>query len=324
MNNFNIDFRAAWWLNSPHLQTLWPMWFRRKHRLNVNLERLELDDGDFLDLTWIGKGNAPIVLVLHGLSGNVNTSYANAILHAIQSMHWRGVLMHFRGCSGVPNRLARSYHGGQTEDLSTVIHTIRKREPTTPIYLVGYSLGANVLLKALGEGKINKHITAAVAVSVPFELAKTAEYMCVGLRRVYQKILVQRMVRSIQEKIKHISMPIDLQNLAKYSTFFDFDDAITAPLHGFRNADEYYSQSSCRQYLKKIQTPTLILQAKDDPFTPLDALPETCELSKHVQLELSASGGHVGFIAGKKPWRPVYWLENRIMDFFKMHQDQIT
>lgn len=314
----DVNFKPAWWLRGPHLQTLWATLLRRKWKLNIHPERLELDDGDFLDLAWVGNGNGPIVLVLHGLNGNVDSPYANSILHTIQAMQWRGVLMHFRGCSSIPNRLARSYHAGETNDLSTVIKIIRKREPTTPIYLIGYSLGGNVLLKALGEGKINNFITAAVAVSVPFELDKTANYMCYGFRRVYQRHLVRGMIKFFQKKIKHVSTSINLQNLANYSTFWQFDDAITAPLHGFKSAMEYYSQSSCRQYLIQIKTPTLILHAKDDPFTPLDALPEAFELSNLVQFELSANGGHVGFITGKKPWRPVYWLESRIMDYFKM------
>lgn len=315
---FKYLFKPAWWLRNPHLQTLWPTLFRRKQKIGIHPERLELDDGDFLDLSWVGKGDGPIVLVLHGLNGNVDSSYANAILHTIQLMRWRGVLMHFRGCSGVPNRLARNYHGGETEDLLTVIQIIRRREPTTPIYLIGYSLGGNVLLKALGEGKIKDYIKAAIAVSVPFELNKTADYMRYGFKRIYQKHLVRGMIKSIRKKIKQVLTSIDIQNLDKCSTFWEFDDAITAPLHGFKNATEYYSQSSCRQYLKQIQTPTLILHAKDDPFTPVDALPQTFELSNYVQFELSVNGGHVGFITGKIPLRPIYWLENRIMDYLKM------
>ncbi len=313
----NTSFRAAWWLPGPHLQTLWAALIRPKLPLSIFNERLELPDGDFLDLAWAGKGEGPIVVVLHGLNGSIHSPYVNGILHAIDKHGWRGVLMHFRGCSGVPNRLARAYHSGDTEDLQFLIKTIMHREPHIPLFTIGYSLGANVLLKWLGESGARNPLKAAVATSIPFELNKTATRLTKGFSRCYQQRLIHELVKAHKRKFKDMPEPIHFGNLNHLRTFYEFDNAITAPLHGFKNAQDYYTQSSSRQYLKHIQTPTLIVHAKDDPFTTLDALPEPHEISTAVSLELTEDGGHVGFVAGKYPWQPVYWLEDRIMDYLE-------
>lgn len=304
------QFKPAWWLPGPHLQTLWAALARRKIKLPIRNERLELPDGDFLDLAWVGNGSGPRVLILHGLNGNINSPYARGILQAINNRGWRGVFMHFRGCSAEPNRLPHGYHSGETGDLQTVISELIRREPSSLLFAVGYSLGGNVLLKWLGEmgesGQENP-LKAAVAVSIPFELAKTAEHLKKGFSRVYQWRLLRELSAYQNRKFKN--MP------KSFRTFWEFDNAVTAPLHGFKNADDYYEKSSSRQYLAKIKIPTLILHARNDPFTTLSALPEAHEISKTISLELSEHGGHVGFISGKYPWKPVYWLEHRIMDY---------
>lgn len=302
------SFKPAWWLKGPHLQTLWPSLLRRKNKLALRNERLELNDGDFLDLSWVGDNNGPIVLMLHGLNGGINSHYANGLMHAIQQRGWRGVVMHFRGCSGEPNRLARSYHSGETGDVKTVIAELIKREPHTPIFLIGYSLGGNVLLKMLGENKLPPSVKAAVAVSVPFELAKTADHLNKGFSKIYQWRLVRELVRMHFNKfnVKH----------GKLHTFWQFDNTVTAPLHGFASAMDYYTQSSSKQYLHQIQLPTLIIHAQNDPFTTQCALPTKDDVSKLVELEFTADGGHVGFVTGKYPWRPTYWLEQRILQYF--------
>ena len=310
------EFKPAWWLPGAHLQTIIPAIFRRKHDLPLLWQTLELNDGDFLDLAWIGIGNGPIVLVLHGLNGSINSGYANGIMHAINKRGWRGVLMHFRGCSGKPNRLARSYHSGETGDLNNVIKVIRDSEPTTPLFAVGYSLGGNVLLKALGEGKNTAQLSAAVAVSVPFELAETAEHLSKGFRKVYQHRLVKELKKSHKNKFSQMPLPVKPANLAAIKTFWEFDNAITGPLHGFKGADDYYQLSSSRQYLDKIEVPTLILHARNDPFTKLNSLPDQSEVSNAVTIEYTAAGGHVGFVSGIFPWKPIYWLEDRILNYF--------
>ena len=310
----NQSFKPAWWLPGPHLQTLWPALLRRKKVLPIRNERLELADGDFLDLAHVGEGNGPMILILHGLNGSINSHYVNGLLSAILQRGWRGVLMHFRGCSGIPNRLRRSYHSGETGDLNMVITELHRREPTMHLSVVGYSLGGNVLLKALGSNNMNAAVKSAVAVSVPFELDKTADHMSKGASRIYQRHLVKGLVAQYKRKFRKNISPLG-NNVNHTRTFWDFDDNVTAPLHGFKNAKDYYRQSSSRQYLKHIQIPTLILHAKDDPFTHFSSIPESQEISEQVYLEITQNGGHVGFVTGVYPWQPVYWLEQRILDF---------
>lgn len=308
-------FAPAWWLRNPHLQTLWPYVFRRVPAPDLTRERLELPDGDFVDLCHTTGGSGPRVLVLHGLEGSWRSPYARGLLHALQRRGWRGVLMHFRGCSGEPNRLARGYHSGETGDLAHVVSVLRKREPATRIAAVGYSLGGNVLLKWLGEGDAPRGIAAAVAVSVPFELAKSAARIDRGFSRLYRWRLMTSLKRSVRRKFERIPPPIDLSGLERLRSFEDFDGRVTAPLHGFHDAADYYSRSSSRQYLGRIATPTLLIHAADDPFMTPDTVPDESELSDSVRLELSAHGGHVGFVTGVFPWRPAYWAEERIMEY---------
>jgi predicted alpha/beta-fold hydrolase len=312
------EFKPAWWLPGAHLQTLWPALFRRKIKIKTKHERLELTDGDFLDLAWIGQGEGPLVLLLHGLNGSIESHYINGMLHAIEQSGWRGVLMHFRGCSHEPNRLARSYHSGETNDLITVLNDLNKREPKTPIFVIGYSLGANVLLKALGTCQL-PNVKAAVAVSIPFELEQTALYMSKGLAYWYQRHLVRGLIKNYKLKFKNLHGPVSLAQASKLRTFWEFDDAITSPLHGFKDAAEYYKISSSRQYLKDISIPTLILHAKNDPFTNSASLPQSHEISAKVSFKLTNDGGHVGFVTGKFPWKPVYWLEQQIIKYLIEH-----
>lgn len=294
------------------MQTLWPTVLRRGPYVRLETERLELPDGDFVDLHWtVGKGGA-IVIVLHGLEGCSQSPYARGLLQALHQQGWRAVVMHFRGCSGTPNRLPRSYHSGDTSDLAYLVHTLSVREPCTPLAAVGYSLGGNVLLKWLGETGAGASLSAAVAVSVPFSLAEAAQRINSGFSRLYQWKLLRSMRRRIAVKLKQMPLPIKTSNLSELRSFRQFDDCVTAPLHGFRNADHYYSVASSRQYLRAIAVDTLILHACDDPFMTPAVVPMRSELSAHVELELYPHGGHVGFIAGHWPWRPHYWLEQRI------------
>lgn len=304
------------------MQTLWPTLFRRGPRLSLHTERLELPDGDFVDLHWTPHNGQPIVIVLHGLEGCSQSPYTRGLLHTLQRIGLRAVVMHFRGCSGTPNRLPRSYHSGDTADLAYLVQTLRQREPGTPLMAVGYSLGGNVLLKWLAEAGAQAPLAAAVAVSVPFVLAQSAERMNKGFSRVYQWKLLKSMRRRIDAKLQHMPLNIGTRDLSSLRSFRQFDDAVTAPLHGFDDADHYYALSSCRQYLRNIVVDTLILHARDDPFMTEHVIPATNELSAHVRLELYATGGHVGFIAGPWPWRTRYWLEERIPRYLQQHLQQ--
>ena len=275
-----------------------------------------------MDLHWTANNGGAIVVVLHGLEGCSQSPYARGLVHALQRIGLRAVVMHFRGCSGTPNRLPRSYHSGDTADLAYLVQTLRQREPHTPIMAVGYSLGGNVLLKWLGEASVQAPLTAAVAVSVPFVLAQSAERMNQGFSRVYQWKLLKSMRRRIYAKLPHMSLNIRTTNLSRLHSFRQFDDAVTAPLHGFDNADHYYALASSRQYLRAIVVDTLILHSRDDPFMTQNVIPSRDDLSAHVQLELYTAGGHVGFVAGPWPWHARYWLEERIPRYLRERLQQ--
>lgn len=311
-------FRPAWWLPGPHAQTLFPFVARRRLAITPRRERLHLPDGDFLDLDWAlaAPRQAPLVLVLHGLEGSLQSHYAGGLLTSLNYAGLRAVLMNFRGCSGEPNRLPRSYHSGDTGDLDWVVRELRCREPDTGFAAIGFSLGGNVLLKWLGEYADCAPIQAAVAVSVPFSLAIAAERLDRGLSRFYQWYLLAKLRRSLLVKHRQMALPFELPDLKSLRNFRSFDDAITAPLHGFRDVDDYYARASSRPFLKDIACPTLILHAADDPFMSPSVLPAAVELSAAVRLELSPRGGHVGFVAGDFG-HPVYWLEQRINTFLK-------
>lgn len=317
------DFKPAWWLSNPHLQTMWGTIARQSIDMRLIRERIELPDGDFVDIDWTlasktkEKINQPIVLVLHGLGGSIKSHYAIPILNALNNERCRAAFMHFRGASGVPNRLPRYYHSGDTADVDYVANLLISREPHTKLFAIGFSLGGNVLLKWLGETKNQNPLSGAVAVSVPFELHKAAIHLEEGFSRVYQWRLLNDLRAAFTEKFTLVKPPdyLDLKLIPECTTFIKFDSLLTAPLHGFKDAMDYYITSSCRQYLKTIAVKTLILHAADDPFMTPDVIPLEPELSPSVILELSEYGGHVGFVTGTKPWAAEYWLEKRIVKF---------
>ncbi len=306
-------FKPAWWLSGAHQQTIWANKIRPRPRVRLIRERIELDDGDFIDLDWNDRQTGPLILVLHGLEGSSESNYAAGILRSFSQRGWTAVMMHFRGCSGEPNRLARRYHAGDTGDLATVLSLLVKRFPDKPVFAVGYSLGGNVLLKWLGETGDNNPLTSAVSISVPYKLADCAERLNMGFSRFYQKILLDRLLHVTRKKYADRN-EVDLEMINRIRTIRDFDDQVTAPLHGFRDVDHYYDSASCFPYLKKISTPTLILHARDDPFMWPSTLPLQTDLADAVTMDLSPDGGHVGFVSGS-PLRPVCWLEQRIPEF---------
>lgn len=301
------SFRAAWWLPGGHCQTIWPKLCGRNLKTQVRHERLTLPDEDFIDVVYAGKAGQPIVMILHGLEGSAKSHYAQGMIHTLSQQGWMVALMHFRGCSGVPNLHKRSYHSGETEDLRYFLSVLQERYPNVPISIIGYSLGGNVLLNFLAKYP-DAGLTAAVAVSVPYELESCVIHMQQHFAWIYHARLL---------KCLHQSMRRKFSNFGNYQTMWDFDHNVTAPLHGFTGAKDYYQKCSSRQFLKQITIPTLLIHALDDPLIPQNVIPNVEELAKCVSLEVAASGGHVGFIAGNVPFRPVYWLEKRIPEFFK-------
>ena len=311
------DFKAAWYLANPHLQTIWPYVFRPRRYPPYKMERLELPDGDFVDLLWTTpSGKQPIVVLLHGLEGSYQSHYMSGLLRSLHDSGFRCVVMHFRGCSGEPNRLDRAYHSGETGDLAYLIKTVKQREPHTPVFAVGVSVGGNVLLKWLGETGADNPLVAAAAISVPFQLNLAVARMEQGFGRVYQRYLLRSLQRNTQRKFASRNAPFDLKRLAKIKTLREFDDLVTAPLHGFQSAAHYYEVCSSRRYLGTIERPTLIIHAKDDPFMTPQVIPEPHELSKSTILELSERGGHVGFIANQR-FKLAFTVEARIKTFFR-------
>lgn len=314
-------FAPAWWLRNPHLQTFWPPCVRRCRGPALSRERVELPDGDFLDLDWVRRSrhtHAPTVLVLHGLEGSSRSVYARGMLGALAACGWRAAVMHFRGCSGEPNRRDRGYHSGDTGDLAYVASRLSP-DGASPLMAVGFSLGGNVLLKWLGETGARNPLAAAVAVSVPMVLGECAARLERGLSRLYQHWLMRSMRRSVWCKFAHrgAGAPIDLDRAARSKSFREFDDAVTAPLHGFDGVDDYYRRSSARQHLSAVAVPTLLIQAADDPFMTKDVIPSPGELSPALTFELCERGGHVGFISGRIPGKAEYWLETRVPAFFR-------
>lgn len=315
------SFIPAWWLRSPHLQTIWGSMLRIPLAVRTRRERLELPDDDFLDLDWLEPSDdnpeRPIVLILHGLGGDINSHYAKAILRSMQEQGWRAVFMHYRGCSGDHNRTHVSYHSGFTDDVEYVVSVLQRRFPKNPLAAVGYSLGGSILLNWLGKTGKENPLTAAVAVSVPFELNKAANRMLNGFSRLYQWHILKTLRQSISDKFETMDGPIDLNNIDGLKTFWEFDTFVTAPLHGFKDAGDYYEKASCRKVLPKIAKPTLILHAEDDPFMSPEVVPQTNELAMETTLELSKMGGHVGFITGTVPGSAEYWLDGRITQYLK-------
>lgn len=307
------SFQPAVILKNPHLQTIWAAKVRRPAQLNTYSEQIELPDGDFLDLEWSPKNRKGPILLLHGLEGGIGSNYVQGIMKALDKEGYQSVLLQFRGCSGKPNRLARSYHAGETGDLSYIATLLRERFKKNLTAIVGFSLGANVMLKWLGESNRDHISNTAIAVSPPFDLSASADFLSTGFSQIYQHSLVAAMKKKYRGKF--LGQPSSLSDkcLSKLTSFRDFDNLITAPLHGFKGVEEYYTQSSCRQYLKDNLTSTLILHSKDDPFLPISAIPEAPELGPKTTMELSENGGHIGFISRGKNGNLAYWLESRIL-----------
>lgn len=308
------EFKPSRLLSNRHLQTVFPNILYPGPRLPLRRERQELPDGDFIDVDWTLGGHGPIVIVLHGLEGSIKSHYAARIMRRIHRLGWRGALPHFRGCSGEPNRLSIGYHSGFTQDLEYFTCLLKLREPHTPIAAVGYSLGGNVLLKWLGESPNSRRLHTAVAVSVPFDLTDASNTVEHGVSQIYKWTLLGSMRRSSRRKFKRVPAPFPLPNIRKLRSFRAFDNALTAPLHGFRDADDYYITCSSRRYLKNIEVPTLVLHSSDDPLMTPASVPNEDELSAAVTLELSHKGGHVGFVNGSL-LRPNMWLTKRISQY---------
>ncbi|MEE2960375.1 MAG: hydrolase [Myxococcota bacterium] len=318
MNTTPPPFRPSLLLRNRHIQTCWSTIARKNLQIDLNYERVELKDRDFIDLAWTLPQKGPILLILHGLEGSTKSPYARGLLTAVSENGWLGALMHFRGCSDTPNRTMRAYHSGETEDLKEVLNHIKKQFPQRPLLACGFSLGGNVLLKYLGESGHNTLIDAAVAVSVPYSLGNCSDRIHEGFSRIYEHRLLSSLKRALLHKMARFNhstyFGLTPKLIHKLRSIREFDDAVVAPMYGFLSANDYYNRCSSKQFLNGIRRPTLLIHASDDPFMPSNIIPHQSDLSEHIELAISPRGGHVGFIEGQ-PWNPKYWLEERIPRF---------
>ena len=317
-------FNPSFCLKNRHIQTLYSSFFRKSLHLDLEVDTFTLSDGDFVECHWYDKplksSNTPIVILFHGLAGSYKSPYIQGAMNEAKKNGFASVVMNFRGCSGKENLLARAYHSGDSADALSWINSVTDRFPNSKIFTVGYSLGANMMLKLLGELGENSPITASVAVSAPLQLDICADAINKGFSKFYQWHLLKALNISLEQKYQKHNMEklinFKKDNVKEIKTFWEFDNIYTAPMHGFKSAQDYYIQCSSKQFLKDIQTPTFIIHSLDDPFMDNKMLPISKELSNNVTLELSKYGGHVGFIEGTL-WNPEYWLEKQIIKFLK-------
>lgn len=317
-------FTPAWWVPGPHAQTLWGKVARRTSLPPTGyLERWDTPDGDFLDIFRIpAPPGAPRLLVLHGLEGTLRSHYARGILQRATMAGWAADLLIFRGCGAELNRAPRFYHSGETGDLSFVAARITQEHPNAPLFAVGYSLGGNVLLKWMGERSVSlpRQICAAVAISVPFDLEAGASYIHRGFSRVYERHFLHTLKVKAAAKLRRFPGLLDATALDAAQSIVAFDEAVTAPIHGFAGAHDYYTRSSAIGFLADVCRPTMLISAYDDPFLPPQVLRRVGVVAgenPHLHPCFSDQGGHVGFVAGSVPGRPVYFSEDRIMAFFR-------
>jgi uncharacterized protein len=311
-------FRSPWWLPGGHAQTIAPL--TRKGALpRYRRERIDTPDGDFIDLDWLSEptADAPLVALFHGLEGSSGSHYARSLMHTLQSVGWRGVVPHFRGCSGEPNRLARAYHSGDTDEIDWILRHLYRAAGTAPLFAVGVSLGGNALLKWMGERELASRelLTGAAAVCPPLDLSISGAALGRGFNRIYSMHFLQSLKRKALEKSERHPGLFDPQAVRSARSLRDFDDVYTGPMHGFSGVEDYWRRASSKPWLGAISTPTLLVCAANDPFVPPAALPGQCELSPRVAFECAPTGGHVGFMAG--PWPgSIAWLPHRLLAHF--------
>lgn len=289
--------------------------------LNLQLERLDTPDGDFLELYHLsGRSDSPLLVLLHGLEGSLRSHYIQGLLEEASSRGWRAVVLIFRSCGGSLNRTRRFYHSGETTDIGFTIDHLLSSYPDAQLILAGVSLGGNVLLKYLGErgDQVSPRIRAAAAVSVPYDLARAADHIDKGFAKVYQRSFIRSLQSKAIAKLDKFPDLAPRERVQSIRSMRDFDNSLTAPLHGFLDADDYYSKSSAINWLHDIHVDTLLLSAVDDPFLPaqvLDDVRSTARQNSCLHLEFPPHGGHVGFVGGTIPLRPVYYMEGRVGDF---------
>lgn len=310
------DYRPPPLFGNAHLQTIFPTLFRRVGGIIYRRERLELADGDFLDLDWFETGHPRLALICHGLESSSRAAYVQGMARACSRAGWDVVAINQRGCSGAPNRLLRSYHSGATEDLDAVVRHCEKIRPHHEQALIGFSLGGNLVLKCVGEwgGRLPGRVARVIAVSTPCDLESGALKLEESTNRIYQWRFVAGLKRKIRMKCRRFPERLRWEDFRAITTVREFDERYTAPVHGFRNARDYWRRCSCRPLIAAITVPTLILSAADDPFLAPGCYPwKEAQGNARVRLRVPDKGGHVGFVGFAADG--LYWHERVAVEF---------
>jgi predicted alpha/beta-fold hydrolase len=314
-------FRAPWWLPGGNVQTLYAALLADAGAVpRYRRTRWKTPDSDFVDIDWLDAvAGSRLLVVFHGLEGGSSSHYVRALTNAFARAGWRVAVVHFRGCSGEPNRLARAYHSGDSAEIAWMLSRFAG-ETNGTLSAVGISLGGNALLKYLGEAGASARevLSAAVSVSAPLDLMAAGDALGRGFARIYSAVFLRTLKRKSEEKAGRFPGSFDLAAMRRSRSLRDFDNAVTAPLHGFRDTDDYWTRASAKPLLQSIEVPTLLMNARNDPFLPARALPAEHEVSRHVEREFPDTGGHVGFVSGAFPGG-FAWFTNRIIGFVERH-----
>jgi predicted alpha/beta-fold hydrolase len=315
-------YTTPWWLHGGNLQTIWPAIASRPRPVRYQRERWDAPDGDFIDVDWMPWiDGAPLVVLFHGLEGSSQSHYAKALMRALNRRGWNGCVPHFRGCSGELNRLPRAYHSGDSAEIDWVLRRAAAQCKPARMYAAGVSLGGNALLKWTGEqgAAASQVVKAVAAISAPLDMAAAGSALGRGFNRVYTRIFLGTLVEKSLTKLAQHPGLFDADRLRRVRNLYEFDNVVTAPLHGFRDTDEYWACASAKPWLAHVAVPTLALNALNDPFMPAAALPRHDQVASAVTLDHPATGGHVGFSAGALPPGHLEWLPQRLLDFFDLH-----
>ncbi|HVE90215.1 MAG TPA: alpha/beta fold hydrolase [Burkholderiaceae bacterium] len=313
------------------MQTIVPARFMRLPIVQYRRERWDTHDGDFVDVDFAlpepAPNKTPILVMFHGLEGDSQSHYARSTMRWFADRGWRGLVVHFRGCSGEPNRLPRAYHSGDSDEGDWILRAVSKRWPNAPLYAVGISLGGNMLAKWAGEREHDaRFVAAAASIGSPLDLAAGGAALGRGVNMIYTRMFLATLKTKALAKLqKFPDIALDskyTQRLQASRNLYQFDNEYTAPLHGFRNTEDYWDRASGKPWLRAVRIPYLVLNALNDPFVPAASLPQSKDVSASVELEQPAEGGHIGFARGPWPGR-IDFIAERLHRFFTQREPSL-
>jgi predicted alpha/beta-fold hydrolase len=313
-----MKYKAPAWLCGAHAQTIWPLAIKGEMP-PLRRKRWKTPDDDFIDLDFLPhREGQPLVILFHGLEGSSRSHYSRSLMREVLERGWNGVVVHFRGCSGPPNRLPRAYHCGDANEIDWILRRFARKFPEIPRHAAGVSLGGNALLCWLGSRREEACglITSAASVSAPLDMSAAGHHLARGFNKLYTRYFLSTLRPRAAEKAARFPGRFDAKKAQRARNLAQFDDAYTAPLHGFRGVDDYWKRASARPVLSGIAVPTLLLHALNDPFLPVEALPAQAEVSRCVRMDLPKEGGHVGFVTGKFPGQ-LDWMPKRLLRYFE-------